>query len=167
MEFWIINDGGRAAAGFKGDAGDCVTRAFTIGQYGIAPTGEEYMTVYGELGRLLKEWAFSGRNSRAKAPYRNGRSATPRDGMPKAVIHSYATLIGWVWQPVMEIGKGTTMHLHPDELPQHPVMVVSLSKHLAAVVDGKLYDNHDASISRHSGPGKRAVYGYWVPAWRL
>ena len=27
---WIYSDGGRAAAGYKGDAGDCVTRAIAI-----------------------------------------------------------------------------------------------------------------------------------------
>ena len=27
---WLYNDGGRTAAGFKGETGDCVTRAIAI-----------------------------------------------------------------------------------------------------------------------------------------
>lgn len=37
---WDEDDGGRAAAGFKGDTGDCVTRAISIA------TGRPYREVY-------------------------------------------------------------------------------------------------------------------------
>ncbi|MCC6509242.1 MAG: DUF2786 domain-containing protein, partial [Pirellulaceae bacterium] len=48
MEF-IWNDGGRAACGFVGLAGDCVTRSVAIA------TGAVYRQVYDELGeRALK-----------------------------------------------------------------------------------------------------------------
>ena len=42
------DDGGRAAAGFRGDAGDCVTRAIAIA------TRQGYLTVYNSLNALAK-----------------------------------------------------------------------------------------------------------------
>jgi hypothetical protein len=39
----VYNDGGRKAAGFKGDAGDCVTRAIAIA------SGRPYAEVYKRL----------------------------------------------------------------------------------------------------------------------
>ena len=44
--FWMEDDGGRAKAGYLGKAGDCVTRAFAIAQYGPGPSGDEYKDVY-------------------------------------------------------------------------------------------------------------------------
>ncbi len=48
LEF-IWNDGGRAAAGFVGLAGDCVTRAIAIA------TGTSYRDIYRELGEASKK----------------------------------------------------------------------------------------------------------------
>ena len=36
-------------------------------------------------------------------------------------------------------------------------LIVSVSRHLCAVIDGVLYDTHDCSRS-----GTRCVYGYWT-----
>lgn len=44
MDF-VWNDGGRAASGFVGLAGDCATRAIAIA------TGTAYRDVYDKLGR--------------------------------------------------------------------------------------------------------------------
>ena len=48
MEF-IYDDGGRAAAGFKGKTGDCVTRAIAIA------TGRPYREVYDRLNEIAQE----------------------------------------------------------------------------------------------------------------
>lgn len=40
MMDWVFDDGGRAAAGFKGQTGDCVTRALAIA------LGRDYREVY-------------------------------------------------------------------------------------------------------------------------
>jgi len=55
----------------------------------------------------------------------------------------------------MTIGSGCKVHLCADELPPGKI-IVKLSGHVAAVIDGVLYDNHDCSRQ-----GSRCVYGYW------
>jgi hypothetical protein len=57
----------------------------------------------------------------------------------------------------MQIGSGCTVHLRPKELPAGR-LVVSVSKHLTAVIDGVIHDTHDCSRR-----GTRCVYGYWQP----
>jgi hypothetical protein len=55
----------------------------------------------------------------------------------------------------MQIGSGCTVHLKSNELPTGR-LVVRCSKHVVAVIDGALHDNHDSSRN-----GTRCVYGYW------
>lgn len=129
------NDGGREAAGFKGHVGDCVTRAITIA------TGEDYRTVYKTLGALNHEIT--------------GGPKSARDGLFREVWDAYLTSIGWKWTPTMKIGQGCTVHVRPDELPEGR-LILRLSKHLVAFVDGVLHDTED-----HSRGGNRCVYGYW------
>ena len=65
--------------------------------------------------------------------------------------------LGWKWTPTMQIGSGCTVHLRADELPSGG-LVVSVSKHLTAVIDGVI---HDTTIARaverdaYMGTGKR------------
>lgn len=63
--------------------------------------------------------------------------------------------LGWQWNPTMTIGSGCTIHLAEDELPKGRI-VVSLSRHCAAVIDGVLHDTYDCSRD-----GNRCVYGYY------
>lgn len=58
----------------------------------------------------------------------------------------------------MLIGQGCRVHLRQGELP-HGRLVVSVSKHLTAVIDGVIYDTHDPSRG-----GMRCVYGYYAHA---
>jgi hypothetical protein len=55
----------------------------------------------------------------------------------------------------MQIGSGCKVHLRSDELPIGR-LVVGLSRHSAAVIDGVLHDTYDCSRR-----GTRCVYGYW------
>lgn len=64
--------------------------------------------------------------------------------------------LGWTWHPTMQIGSGCTVHLDRDELPAGRV-IVAVSKHVCAVIDGVLRDTHDCSRA-----GTRCVYGYWI-----
>jgi len=66
--------------------------------------------------------------------------------------------LGWQWTSTMQIGSGCTVHLRPDELPQGR-LVVSLSRHVVAVIDGVAYDTHDPTRG-----GLRCVYGYFHKA---
>ena len=130
----IITDGGRAQAGFKGEANDCVTRAVAI------IMERPYREVYQELARYEQE--VSG-----------VRSA--RNGISKKAFKKYLADQGFTWTPTMRVGQGTTVHLRGDELPLGKLLV-SVSKHMVAVIDGVVYDNHDSTRG-----GTRAVYGYW------
>ncbi|HEX5308955.1 MAG TPA: hypothetical protein VFW38_07735 [Solirubrobacteraceae bacterium] len=146
---WVRNDGGRAAAGFTGHAGDCVVRAIAIA------TQHSYLNVYDSLHR----YALSDRVLMAKYELQYGaqarRHASPRTGVNRRVYDRYLTEIGWVWTPTMQIGQGCTVHLRAEELPSGR-LIVRVSKHMCAVVDGVIHDTDDPSRG-----GTRCVYGYW------
>ena len=138
---FVLDDGGRAAAGFKGEAGDCVCRAISIA------TGSPYRDVYAALNDLGKDERTSKR--------KRGKSSA-RTGVYKPAIRRYMESIGWKWTPTMAIGSGCTVHLREGELPNGR-LVVSVSKHSVAVIDGVIHDTHDPSRD-----GTRCVYGYWT-----
>jgi hypothetical protein len=139
MAAFVKHDGGRAAAGYKGSAGDCVTRAIAIA------AELDYQTVYTALQAEIKR-------QRGKAGRRS-----PRDGgASKVTIRRYLAAIGWQWIPTMQIGSGCKVHLRASELP-HGRLIVAVSKHLTAMIDGVIYDTYDPSRE-----GTRCVYGYWT-----
>jgi hypothetical protein len=139
----VISDGGRAKAGYRGKTGDCVCRSIAIA------TGQDYQDVY----RALNEMALSERPNKRK----RGRSSA-RTGVRRDTIRRYMKSIGWNWVPTMQIGSGCRVHLRKNELPSGR-LVVSLSGHLTAVIDGVIYDSHDPQRG-----GTRCVYGYWCPS---
>jgi hypothetical protein len=135
----VFNDGGRGAAGYQGATGDCVVRAVAIA------TEADYQAVYDAMNALAE-------NERP----RNGRKrSNARTGVAKPTIKRYMESLGWKWTPTMGIGTGCKVHLRADELPSGR-LVVYVSKHLVAVVDGVINDNYDCSRD-----GTRCVYGYW------
>lgn len=147
---WTYSDGGRRAAGFRGDTGDCVTRAIAIA------TGKPYSEVYeglhaqalGDRAHMAKLQRHYGANAR--------RHASPRDGVPRRVYDAYLTGLGWRWTPTMRVGQGCTVHLRADELPAGR-LVVRVSGHMCAVIDGVAHDIEDPRRD-----GTRCVYGYWT-----
>lgn len=148
---WVPDDGGREAAGFLGDAGDCVVRAIAIAG------ARDYRDVYDELTAATHVWRDRSRSREARAWRESRRAATPRAGVPTAVVRAYlGETLGWQWTPTMAIGTGTTTHLAVGELPAGR-LVVRASGHLCAVIDGRVHDTHDPCRG-----GRRAVYGYWV-----
>lgn len=147
----VFNDGGREKAGFKGQTGDCVTRAISI------VTGQDYASVYHKIHELNKEYAQKSRSKLAKEIEKGGgkRGTTPRNGVSKKIYHDYLLGLGMKWKSTMQIGQGCKVHLKKEELPSGKI-IVRVSKHLAAVVDGVIYDTHDCSRR-----GTRCVYGYY------
>lgn len=137
-----ITDGGRAAAGYRGKTGDCVVRAIAVA------TGRAYQDVYDQINQIAERERPRGRKKRSDA----------RTGVHKPTIRRYMEWIGWTWTPTMAIGSGCTVHLKADELPRGR-LVVSVSKHLVAVIDGIIHDSHDSTRD-----GTRCVYGYWSSA---
>lgn len=142
---WVPDDGGRAEAGFKGRTGDCGTRALAIA------TGTPYREVYDEAHAAIKEHRARARNKRVKT-----RSTSPRDGMPTKVMDRLAAAHGGIWVPTMTIGSGCQTHVLASELPPGR-LILRLSKHYAAFVDGVLHDTFDCSRA-----GTRCVYGYYT-----
>ena len=140
---FVHNDGGRAAAGFKGEAGDCVCRAIAIA------TKRPYREVYDALNMLGKMERQSKR--------RRGKSSS-RSGVHKPTIRRYMEKIGWQWVPTMEIGSGCLIHLRADELPPGR-LICSVSQHVCAMINGVIHDTHDPSRN-----GTRCVYGYFIAA---
>ena len=148
------NDGGRKDAGFKGRAGDCVTRAIAIA------SGLPYKKVYNDLTDLAKHHKVNKNDFVAKR-MRKAKSGTlhsssVRYGVSKVVFAKYLESLGFKWKATMGIGTGCKVHLVEDELPKGNV-VCKVSRHLVAVVDGVINDTFDCSRE-----GTRCVYGYWI-----
>lgn len=168
-----FNDGGRSAAGFKGTAGDCVARAVAIA------SGRPYAEIYMALAKGTGAQR-AGKRGKRPASARNGINVT------RQWFKDYMRELGFAWTPTMKIGSGCTVHLSDGELPMGR-LVVSVSKHYTAVIDGVIQDTHNPSADRGTtiyppsfpkehlpkvakwlanGNGwgyapKRCVYGYW------
>jgi hypothetical protein len=138
MEF-KFNDGGRAAAGYKGDAGDCVTRSIAIA------TGRSYQEVYDALNTIKGSLRQT----------RGVRGSSARTGVSRTIYERYLVSLGWHFVPTMKIGSGCKVHLRAKELPMG-ALIVRVSKHLTTVVDGVIHDTHDCSRNE-----TRCVYGYY------
>lgn len=168
MKF-ILHDGGRAAAGFAGKAGDCVARAVAIA------TQQPYAEVYK---------ALAGVNAEFRGKHRKAAKRSARNGIftQSVAFKRYMKSLGWKFVATMGIGTGCRVHLHEGELPMGR-LIVSLSRHYTAVIDGDIYDTYDPrrdacviepDNGRELKPGesrnengiwrvaRRCVYGYWV-----
>jgi hypothetical protein len=156
---FVMDDGGREAAGYKGRAGDCVARAVAIAS--VRP--------YREIYAALSQMAGSERKS-------NG--ATARNGVhtSRKWFKDFMRSLGFTWTPTMGIGTGCKVHLHDGELPAGR-LVVAVSRHYTAVIDGVVHDTYDPQREVHvmtsNGASssddprvvhsiqRRCVYGYW------
>lgn len=139
---WVYDDGGRKAAGFKGDASDCVCRAIAIAD----------QRPYEEVYELINLYGIKERKTKRRT---KGKS-TARNGVYKSTTKKILTDFGWKWNPTMYVGSGCVIHLRGEELPKGRI-IASVSRHLVAVVDGVIHDTHDCSRG-----GTRCVYGYWT-----
>lgn len=129
---------------------DCVVRAIAIA------AERPYQEVYDRLYALRILHSATKRDRVARSIRKKGNS--PRNGNPRKVYEKLLEELGFRFVPTMGFGTGCKVHLRPEELPAGRI-IVRVSKHLAAVVDGVLYDNHDCSRG-----GTRCVYGYYQKA---
>ena len=150
---YTYNDGGRKVAGYKSTAGDCVCRAIAIA------AELPYQEVYDALAEGNATQRRSKREMRKPRPSLTGVK-TARNGIftKRKWFKDYMTALGFEWTPTMTIGSGCTVHVRADELPSGR-LVLNLSRHSAAFIDGALQDTYDCSRG-----GKRCVYGYWRKA---
>lgn len=114
---------------------DCVTRAIAIA------TEQPYDQVRDRINHLADNEYFDGSDA--------------KHGVHKRLYKDYLKALGWTWTPTMGIGTGCKVHLRGGELPMGR-LVVSVSRHLVAVIDGVIHDRNDCSRD-----GTRCVYGYW------
>lgn len=138
----VYNDGGRAEAGYSGDTRDCACRAVAI------VTGKPYKEVYDEIN----EWA------QIERPRGGTKRSHARTGVWVRTLKKYLASLGFEWHSTMGIGTGCQVHMKSDELPSGKI-IVRLSKHYAAVIDGVLHDTYDCGRDE-----TRCVYGYWSQA---
>ena len=150
---FVYDDGGRGGAGYKGKAGDCGVRALAIA------ARMPYQQAYDLVGAACDR----------ERPRRNGKRSSPRNGVFVETYRKVLDGMGAKWTPTMKIGFGCTMHLSADELPAGR-LIVRLSKHYCAVIDGVVHDTFDPNdrevwrtpdgAAVNAGP--RCVYGYWT-----
>ena len=114
-----FDDGGRADAGYKGKAGDCVVRALCI------LTGADYRAVYRECAH-------------AQGVLGDERG-TPRNGVQNPVRDFLFREHGLV---KVKIGRGVKP-TWAEAYEAHGDCIVKTRKHVAAIVDGALRDTHD------------------------
>lgn len=150
MEKFNYNDGGRKDAGYKGVTGDCVCRSIAI------VTGKPYKEVYDALNVLSETKKFGMKRVKTKYGTSYVKVSSSRTGVMRKVYEEYLINLGYEWIPTMKIGSGCQVHLTPDELPKGR-LIVRVSKHLTAVIDGVINDTWDCSRD-----GNRCVYGYFI-----
>lgn len=141
------NDGGRAAAGYKGDAADCVCRSICI------VTGLPYQQVYDRLADGNAAQRRGKRESKTKAGI---KTASRGINTKRKWFNDYMEELGFKWVPTMKVGQGCRVHLTAEELPMGR-LIVNVSRHFTAVIDGVLNDTYDCSRD-----GSRCVYGYYI-----
>lgn len=144
---YVMDDGGRQAAGFRDSAGDCACRAIAIA------TGMSYRSAYA----LITQVAAGEKFKRGKVGFRaaTGRGSSARDGVLMPTMRDIMDTLGWTWTATMLPGTGCKVHLRADELPAGRI-IARVSRHFVAVVDGIVHDTHDSTRA-----GARCVYGYW------
>lgn len=149
------NDGGRALAGYKGTTGDCVCRAICIASQ--LPYKEVYDTL--AIGNFMQR--------KGKRTAKRKQTASHGINVNRKWFKDYMQSIGFVWIPTMGIGTGCKVHLTNGELPMGR-LVVSVSKHYTAVIDGVVNDLYNPERNIHCTDGygnhsiqRRCVYGYY------
>jgi hypothetical protein len=121
MAKYKYSDGGRLDAGFKGKAGDCVTRAIAIA------TGRQYREVYNIL---------------AKANQVDFGERSARNGIYKVTYERILKEMGFVWHkaPVF-IGRKARTY----DMPKDKIVIARMAHHIVAVVNGVAHDTYDST----------------------
>ena len=135
------NDGGRAAAGFKGTTRDCGCRAFAIA------TGFDYEKVYQELSdiNIHKNKVLVWKNGEYVRKTRR-KKKTARHGISRKALRQLCVKYGWEYID-MPIYSATI-----NDLPKGTV-IAEQDRHIVTVIDNIAQDTWDST--------KKVVFGYW------
>ena len=120
------DDGGRKSAGFKGESADCVTRAIAIATCG------EYMKVYKDLADRM---------------HAIGNPRTARNGISKKVSRPAFLDYGFTKAKLPKGPRPTWT----EAWETYGNCIVTTNAHVAALIDGKLRDNHDCRTYTWTG----------------
>jgi len=137
---WVNNDGGRSAAGHEPE-GDCVVRAIAVATE--RPYAEVREALKKEAAAYAKRYPRAHEAHRIKRGRKGGYNA-------KGAYAGYLKSLGWEYTKPKE-----PTYLRADMLPMGR-LVVLISRHAVAVIDGVIYDTGDCG-----GAGKVRVEGYW------
>ncbi len=116
----VFNDGGRAAASYKGSAGDCGARSMAIA------LDLDYKAVYIELANANRD---------------RGYAKSARNGLYKDVFNDVLKQHGWIWHAAP---KFNGRKAKCSDMPKGRVIARQAS-HYVAVVDGVPHDTWDCS----------------------
>ncbi len=148
---FVIADGGREKAGFKGSTGDCVVRAIAIA------TGADYKAVYEELYQIAKDFKPVQRKTKKHLKHiaKINASPSPRLGVHLLVSDSYLESRGYC--PVK------TKCLLDDALFSEGTFIVYTRRHFSVIKDGALFDSYDSRMTMGVFSEKkiRTVTRYW------
>lgn len=160
----VIFDGGREDAGYKGDAGDCVTRAISIATAWESDSRYEYEKHRSALMERKATWRKTSRSKRAKA----SKSNSVRNGTPKEVYRPYLEDLGWERVSLVKFGDPTRKEMVKEDIP-NDVVILEVRKHIVACVRHTVYDTWDSRESTLFVDGyatdetkPRTVNGYWI-----
>ena len=135
MVGYRYHDGGRAEAGYKGKAGDCVVRATALLITGGDPSGEDYRRVYRAMAA-----------ERAK----RGLPRSARNGVARDIYRAVFNDLG-----VVKRLPGARQWLTWTEAyNRFGNCVVSTTGHVAAIIDGVVLDTHDEREYQWGEPGE-------------
>lgn len=109
---FVFSDGGRAASGFVGLTGDCVTRAIAIA------TGQSYRSVYDEIGERTAK--------------------SPRGGVETSAAEKFLKDLGWQSQSGMQLEFAP--QLLPKGIVIVDLVGTRKNRHYTCMVDRTIYD---------------------------
>ena len=148
------NDGGRAAAGFRGKTGDCLVRAVAIA------TGLPYRDVYHTVSSTMKKHGY-----RASGNVYLQTQELRKPGMLR---------VGAVQRLVLKDYGFVKVSLPPGPRPtytqafqQFGTCIVSTNGHVATLMDGALQDTFDGRTYDYpTVAGERKARSVWVQVSR-
>ena len=129
------DDGGRAASGRKGIAGDCVTRATSIAM--AAQNGGRPADYYDDLYRQF-----------AVLQEASGRGRSARNGVLKEHYESYFRSAGFVKEKLPSGPRPTWTEAHAN----YGDCIVTTRGHIAAIICGALRDVFDCRTYEWEDP---------------
>jgi|TARA_R110000822_G_scaffold125773_1_gene260764 hypothetical protein len=130
------NDGGRADAGYKGHAGDCVPRSIIIAN------SLPYRKVRADLDAQVKVMT-------------GGLCQSTQNGTPTPVAHAYLTTLGWEAVPM--VGSSIA------EVPARGTYIVYVKTkgHWTCIIDGVVHDTWKSYVTARTRDKLVRIYGYY------